>query len=133
VGLFVWSLAVSGVCEARCLLALGAATADRSSAGPSPAQHEPSCHGSPPAQRTDRTESLDPAASGGEPACHCVHADDALLQQRADAGRPCDVFPALAPAPRAVLAGAAVQWRHVAPSSVVTLAPHQYRNPPLLI
>jgi hypothetical protein len=62
-----------------------------------------------------------------------VHTDDALLQQRADTGRQDEVLPALAHAPRALFAGAALQWRHAALGSVVTLAPHQFRNPPLLI
>ena len=133
-GLFLWSLGASGICEARCLeLALGAATSGQNSAGPSPAEPQPSCHGGAPVQPTERAESLDPSASGGEPSCHCVHTDDAVLQERADSGRQGDVSPALALAPRAVLAGAAVQWRHAALSSVATLVPHQYRNPPLLI
>jgi hypothetical protein len=133
-GLFLGSLGASGICEARCLeLALGAETPHHSSAGPSRAAPESCCHGTAPAQRADRAESLDPTASGSEPACYCVHADHALLQKRADAGRQGDVSPALALAPRAVFAGAAVQRRHVAPSSVVTLAPHQDRNQPLLI
>jgi hypothetical protein len=133
-GLFLWSLGASGICEARCLeLALDAATSDQNSASPSPAEPEPSCHGGAPARPTERADSLDPSASGDALTCHCVHAGDALLQERADSGRQGDVFPALALAPRAVLAGAAVQWRHAAQSSVVMLAPHQYRNPPLLI
>jgi hypothetical protein len=133
-GLFLWSLGASGICEARCLeLALDVAKSGQHSASPSPAEPQPSCHGAPPAQRTERAESLDPSASGGEATCHCAHTDDALLQQRADNGRQDEVFPALAHAPRALFAGVALQWRPAAPTSVVTLAPHQYRNPPLLI
>lgn len=133
-GFFLWSLGASGICEARCLeLALGVAASGQNSAGPSPAEPEPSCHGGAPAQRTDRAESLDPSASGGGPTCHCVHADDALLQERADSGRQGDVSPALALAPRAAFVSVAAQRRHIGPSHAMMLAPHQYRNPPLLI
>ena len=133
-GLFLWSLGASGICEARCLeLALGAATSGQNSAGPSPAEPQPSCHGGAPVQPTERAESLDPSASGGEPTCHCVHADDGLLQGRADSGRQGDVFPALALAPRAALASVAAHRRHIGPSHAMMLAPHQYRNLPLLI
>ena len=133
-GLFLWSLGVSGICEARCLeLALGVATSRQNSAGPSPAAHEPSCHGGKPAQRTERAESLDLAASDSESTCHCMHADDALLQKRSDAGRQGDVFTALALAPRAAFASVATHRRQLGPSHAMRLAPHQYRNPPLLI
>ena len=133
-GLFLWSLGASGICEARCLeLALGVATSGQNNAGPSPAAHEPSCHGGKPAQRTERAESLDLAASDSESSCHCMHADGALLQKRLDTGRQGDVFPALALAPRAAFASVAAHRRHIGPSHAMMLAPHQYRNPPLLI
>ena len=133
-GLFLWSLGVSGICEARCLeLALGAAKPGQSSASPSPAEPQPRCHGDVAAGPPERAQSLDPSASGGEPGCHCVHTDDALLQQRGDGGRQDDVLAALAHAPRALLSGMLPQWRAAAPSTAVSLAPHQYRNLPLLI
>jgi hypothetical protein len=133
-GLFLWSLGASGVCEARCLeLAFSAATSGRHGAVPSHAEPQPSCHGAAPAQPRERAHSLDPSASGGEPGCHCVHTDEALLQPRADTGHLEDVSPALAYAPRVSSTAVALSRRSAAPAALVTLAPHQYRNPPLLI
>lgn len=133
-GLLLWSLGVSGVCEARCLeLALGGAAHERSSADPTPAPPEPSCHGGTPAPAPEPAGSLDPSASSGEPACHCAHVEGALLQQRADTERPRDAFPAVALVPRAAFAGAVLRAHVVFPNARATLAPHQYRNPPLLI
>lgn len=133
-GFFVWSLAASGVCEARCLeLGLGPEVVDRSSAGPSPAEHEASCHRAPSPQPTDDTQSLAHTASKRESDCRCVHADDALHQQRAGAARHSDAFPAVALAPSRVFSSAALQRRHASPGRVVAPPPHRYRNPPLLI
>lgn len=132
-GLFLWSLGASGVCEARCLeLAFGAAASGQHGAAPGPAEPQPGCHGAAPAQPAERADSLDPSASGGEPGCQCVHIDEALLQPRADAGHLEDVSPALVYAPRALFAGVALPRRPGAPAALVTPAPHQYRNPPLL-
>jgi hypothetical protein len=132
-GLFLWSLGASSVCEARCLeLAFGAATSDQHAAAPSPAEPQPSCHGAAPAQPRERAQSLDPSASGGEPGCHCVHTDEALLQPRADNGHLEDVSPALVYAPRVSFTAMASSRRSAAPAALVALAPHQYRNPPLL-
>jgi hypothetical protein len=132
--LFLWSLGASGICEARCLeAAFGAATPAEHAAGSRHAEPQPSCHGSAPAAPVQRAGSLDPSASGGEPSCHCVHTDEALLQQRADSGRPDLVFPAFALPARAVLPDTDLQWRPALSSSRVALAPHQHRNPPLLI
>lgn len=129
-GLFLGSLGASGVCEARCLeLAFGAATSGRHGAAPGPAGPQSGCHGAAP---TERADSLDPSASGGEPGCQCVHIDEALLQPRADAGHLEDVSPALVYAPRALFAGVALPRRPGAPAALVAPAPHQYRNPPLL-
>jgi hypothetical protein len=132
--LFLWSLGASGICEARCLEAAFAVAAPAEhGAGSRHAEPQPSCHGSAPAEPTRHAESLDPSASGGEPSCHCLHTDEALLQPRADSGRPDLAFAAFALPARAVLPDAHPQWRPALSGSGVTLAPHQHRNPPLLI